>query len=349
MSSNMISVIICSHNGAKKIAGALNALGAQETTTAYETIVVDDGSKDGTAEVAMAYGVHVVRLETNQGLSAARNAGIAAASGTIVAFCDDDCIPPSTWIQDLHDAWQHAGGATHGIGGLVRASETTHIGGKYADMVSALHPLKPGAGDLREKFRRYLKGPAVWSEAGHVGSLVGANMSFRRDSLTSVGGFDPAILFGGDETLLCERIRHAYGPHALLVIPTIVMGHAYHPSFTDTLRRGRAYGAGAGRDWAERGGVPTLLPGAILTAGGGVLAGGVAYGTFGTWAGGTVALLAFSAIPWLVAGWTRGRARGMLRWFGPYLRVIEEAASVIGFWDGWRRATFARNRRKVAR
>lgn len=345
----MISIVICSHNGAKKITGALEALGTQETTAVYETIVVDDGSLDGTAETAEAYGVRVVRLEPNQGLSAARNAGVAAAKGLIVAFCDDDCIPPSTWVQDLHDAWRHASDRTHGIGGLVRASDTGHIGGKYADMVSALHPLEPGAASITEKFRRYLRGPAVWSETGHAGSLVGANMSFRRDSIESVGGFDPAIRFGGDETLLCERIGRAYGTHALLVVPSIVMGHAYHPSYTDTLRRARAYGAGAGRDWCKRGGTPTLLPGAILTAGGGVLSGGISYGALGNWAGLAAALLAFGGIPWMIAGWTRGRARGTLRWFGPYLRVVEEAASVIGFLDGWRRATFAKNRAKTTR
>ena len=345
----MISIVICSHNGAKKIVGALDALGTQETTAVYETIVVDDGSLDGTAETAEAYGVRVVRLEPNQGLSAARNAGVAAAKGTIVAFCDDDCIPPRTWVQDLHDAWRHAGDTTHGIGGLVRASDTGHIGGKYADMVSALHPLEPGADTIGEKFRRYLRGPAIWNETGHVGSLVGANMSFRRDSIESVGGFDPAIRFGGDETLLCERMRRAYGTHALLVVPSIVMHHAYHPSYTDTLRRARAYGAGAGRDWCKKGGMPTLLPGAILTAGGAAVAGGIVYGALGIWAGLTASLLAGGGIPWLVAGWTRRRTWGTLRWFGPYLRVIEEAASVIGFWDGWRRATFAKNRTKATR
>ena len=66
-------------------------------------VVVDDRSTDGSAEIAAAAGAKVVRLAEGEdgGLNAARNAGIGAASGDLVAFTDDDCEPAATWLREL--------------------------------------------------------------------------------------------------------------------------------------------------------------------------------------------------------------------------------------------------------
>lgn len=84
------AVIIPVHNGAKTLARALDSVLAQ-TWPAHEIIVVDDGSRDASAEVAARYGERVQLLrQENQGVSAARNAGVAAASAEWLCFLDAD-------------------------------------------------------------------------------------------------------------------------------------------------------------------------------------------------------------------------------------------------------------------
>src|SRR5207253_4611327 len=66
----------------------------------YEVIVVDDGSTDATAAIAAEYGCRVISTE-NRGLSSARNTGLEAASGEIVAYTDDDARPDPHWLTYL--------------------------------------------------------------------------------------------------------------------------------------------------------------------------------------------------------------------------------------------------------
>ena len=94
-----LSIVICSHNGGQLLAGALASLAAQTFSPArYEVIVVDDGSTDDVARAARA-GARVVRLAPSRGLAAARNAGVSAADGEIVAFTDDDCEVSPRWAE----------------------------------------------------------------------------------------------------------------------------------------------------------------------------------------------------------------------------------------------------------
>ena len=85
-----VSVILPVYNGAATIGRALGSVFAQ-TFTDYEIVVVNDGSTDDTASVLAVYGdrIHVVS-QSNRGLSAARNTGVRASSGDLIAFIDDD-------------------------------------------------------------------------------------------------------------------------------------------------------------------------------------------------------------------------------------------------------------------
>ncbi len=91
----MISVIIPVFNGEHYLANAIHSV-RQQQQVEFEIIVVDDGSTDGTAELVLTLGEDIrYFFQTNQGPSAARNAGIKVAKGEIIAFLDVDDVWPS--------------------------------------------------------------------------------------------------------------------------------------------------------------------------------------------------------------------------------------------------------------
>jgi Glycosyl transferase family group 2 len=100
-----------------------------------------------------------------------------------------------------------------------------------------------------------------------VYSLVGANMSFRRDVLLAAGGFDDRFRFGAEEVDLCLRLRRAVRPVRLVHVGDARMTHHFKPSLRDIMRRSRAYGRGSARlyrKWPEL--PPTIFPGPVAVA-----------------------------------------------------------------------------------
>ena len=97
----MISVIIPSYNEEENIAQCLVSLSHQTISRGdYEIIVVDGGSKDDTCEIAKKYADKVF-TQTSKKVGGARNDGVMAARGEIVATTDADCILPPNWIKTL--------------------------------------------------------------------------------------------------------------------------------------------------------------------------------------------------------------------------------------------------------
>ena len=340
-----ISVVVCSFNGAHRIAELVRALEAQTARDRMELIVVDDGSSDATgafAELILeASGLRstVITLSANAGLSAARNAGVEASSGEIIAFTDDDCVPDPRWVESLLEAWSTAPVSVHGIGGPVHAASTDTINRRFLDATTPLRAVE--SGEMRRsplrRLRDYLV-PRRFEGRRFVDSYVGANMSFRRTSIDAVGGFDPSIRFGGDEQYLCRAFLARFGGSSLHFDPAIPMAHEFHPSLHDTLRRARSYGRGTGRNWARSGGIPTLLPGPFI-----VLAAAIGPGL-------AMALLTqsplvgFLAAAFLTLAFTvllgvstlqaQVRASLLERSSYPFLRLAGELADLAGFVQG---------------
>ncbi len=181
-----VSVIVCTHNGEKTLAQCLARIEAL-TYPDFEVIVVDDGSGDDSAEIATAHGARLIQTQ-HRGLSHARNAGIAAANGEIVAFLDDDAYPDPDWLHYVAASLRGNGHA--GVGGPNIPPEDD---GLVADCVAAA----PG-GPIHVLISD--------REAEHV---PGCNMAFRKPALEEIGGFDERFRAAGDDVDVCWRLQES--------------------------------------------------------------------------------------------------------------------------------------------
>jgi len=213
-----ISVVVCSYNGSATLSECLTGI-ARLRYPDYEVIVVSDGSTDGTPQIAAAFaGVRVI--ETPQrGLSSARNTGMEASSGEIIAYIDDDAIPDPDWLTHL--AASFASGSYVAAGGPNVAPAGS---GRVAQCV-ANAPGGPTHVLLSDR------------DAEHV---PGCNMAIRKAALEGIGGFDPSFCVAGDDVDVCWRLldsgqRIAFSPGA-------VVCHHRRSSVRAYLRQQRAYG-----------------------------------------------------------------------------------------------------------
>jgi glycosyltransferase involved in cell wall biosynthesis len=104
-----VSVIVPARDAAATISRTLRALQLQAGVEPFEVIVVDNGSRDETPEVAERAGARVLRRARGEGPGAARNAGVGLASGGILAFTDADCEPQPGWLAAGIAALESAG------------------------------------------------------------------------------------------------------------------------------------------------------------------------------------------------------------------------------------------------
>jgi glycosyltransferase involved in cell wall biosynthesis len=176
----LISVVICVYNGERFLGEAIDSVFGQDYRP-IEVIVVDDGSDDRSAEIATAYpDVRLVSQE-NRGVGAARNAGIAAATGAFIAFLDaDDVMLPSKVSEQA--------------GYLFARPEVGYV--------LCRQKLVPVSGsDLPAWARR----DPIFGDPGGVQPTCGL---VRRTALERAGGFDPSVRMGDGMEWL-SRLREA--------------------------------------------------------------------------------------------------------------------------------------------
>jgi GT2 family glycosyltransferase len=193
-----VSVVVCTYNGGRTLGECLASLAALDYPD-YEVIVVDDGSTDDTRQILERFPEVRAIHQTNLGLSAARNTGLQAATGSIVAYTDSDCFADRDWLAHLVDQLLRDDAAA--VGGPNLSPDD----GRLAACVAA----SPGQ-------------PTHVLESDQVAEHIpGCNMAFRRESLEAINGFDPQYRKAGDDVDVCWRLQHAgywitYAPGAFV-------------------------------------------------------------------------------------------------------------------------------------
>ncbi len=217
MRSPRISVVVCTFNGRRTIRECLEGLKKMRYPD-YEVIVVDDGSKDGTAAIARECGCRVISTE-NRGLSAARNTGLECATGEIVAYLDDDACPDPDWLDYLAAAF--------------RTTEYAGVGGPNIPL--------PDDGPIASCIAKVPGGPTHVllsdTEAEHI---PGCNMAFRKTWLQAIGGFDPQFRVAGDDVDACWRIQERGGK--LGFSPAAMVWHHTRSSVRAFWKQQQGYG-----------------------------------------------------------------------------------------------------------
>lgn len=226
----MISVVVCSYNGAATIRDCFEGLLRLDYPN-FEVIVVDDGSTDETAAITREYSFRLVRTE-NRGLASARNTGLAAAQGEIVAYIDDDAYPDPHWLTYLAATFMR----------------TTHVG------VGGPNLPPPGDGPIAECVANAPGGPVHVllsdQEAEHI---PGCNMAFRKSALMEIGGCDPQFRAAGDDVDLCWRLQQRGG--TLGFSPAAVVWHHRRNSVIRYWKQQQGYGKAEAlleKKWPEK-------------------------------------------------------------------------------------------------
>jgi glycosyltransferase involved in cell wall biosynthesis len=222
-----VSVVIPAYQAAATIGACIDAVRNQRyPADRREIIVVDDGSRDATAEIARGYAGVTVISQPNGGAAAARNRGWRQATGTWVAFLDADCVPSRGWLGALIDTVSpRDDGAPPMLGaagktlGLESGSEAAH----FADLIGSLDA------------ERYLSHP-LWPFA------PSCNLMYRRAALVACDGFDERFVTY-EACDLHKRLRTA-DPGAFAYVARAVVWHRHRASWRAYWHQQVAYGVG---------------------------------------------------------------------------------------------------------
>lgn len=215
---SVISVVVPVHNDRAFVEDQLRALVDQECDDEWEVVLADNGSTDGSTAVARAwdeeYGfVRWVDASAVRGPAAARNAGVRAAKGSLLVFCDADDIVQPGWLSSLAGAL------------------------RTADVAAGVFD-----------FRSLNGGPAATPVPASMDQLpflpagLGANLAVRRAAFEAVGGFAEELLTGEDVDL-CWRLQ--LGGHQLALVHGAVVAKRDRSGFGRAFRQGLAIGRGA--------------------------------------------------------------------------------------------------------
>jgi GT2 family glycosyltransferase len=229
-----LTAIVCTYNRRALLAESLARIVAQQGDgLRYEVVVVDNNSTDDTRDVIEQIAASApcpVRYlcERQQGVSYARNAGIAASRAPVLAFFDDDVLVADDWLLRIKQA-------------LDAHSDIDYVGGKVLPRWASAPPTWLSAGNWAPiAAQDYGDAPFVLEPDANVG-LISANLAIRRRALDEVGWFRPELqrvrdsIGSMEDHELLERLARAgkrglYWPQIVVWadVPSARMTRAYH-------------------------------------------------------------------------------------------------------------------------
>jgi len=175
----MVSIVVPSYNSRHTLSTLLSCLSEQSYPPGrFEVVIVNDGSTDGTSEYLGGAYPNVALLERERrGAYAARNAGVEASRGEILAFTDADCQPHPDWLRN-------------GVEGM-RSQGLDVAAGRVDVVVDDSHSTVQRYDAMFNLRQEY------YAKAAQFG--VTANLFVLRETFDAVGGFVQALYSGGDQ------------------------------------------------------------------------------------------------------------------------------------------------------
>lgn len=227
-----VSVVIPARDAASTLDVCLAALAAQ-TRAPDEVVVVDNESRDGTAALASAFGlrhpalrVRVVAASGRRGPGPVRNEGARAATGSVLAFTDADCVPPPSWLAELIAPLERGDDAVASAGTV--AIEGAH--GLVATLQDLLHPPHEKTGEFR-----------VFS--GWHDAVVTNSLAVRANAFALAGGFDERLRWLEDTAFPAALLGRAGGK--IVRTPSASVAHHVPSTVGGCLGRAWKYGFAA--------------------------------------------------------------------------------------------------------
>lgn len=205
----LVSILLVTYQSADDLPDCFASLPAAAGSLDTQVIVVDNASRDGSADVAEAAGATVIRNAGNPGLSTAINQGAEAADGEWLFVLNPDTVLHEKSMQQLVE--RLASDPRIGVAGpnLVRPDGTTYPTGRRFPSLTmgVLHALLGGIWPSNPATRRYHMDELDRTTAQDVDWVSGSAMMIRREAFDAIGGFDSGYFMYFEELDFCLRLH----------------------------------------------------------------------------------------------------------------------------------------------
>jgi glycosyltransferase involved in cell wall biosynthesis len=201
-----ISIVMPAYNEESTIVQTLASLCYNTTHRSVEIVVVNNNSKDKTEELVKACGVTCI-LETTQGITPARNAGLAKAKGKYILNADADTIYPKDWIEEMIKPLANNDNVaiTYGRFSFIPVGSTGRFTYFFYEYLS----------DLSKLYNKHFKTEAV--------NVYGFNSGFRREQGLQVEGFNHPIGTNEDGYLALKLTEKGFGKMFRVTSPKAIV------------------------------------------------------------------------------------------------------------------------------